>query len=361
MRRLTILHSVRLDFLSFGLAKPLGGFKLTAVLPQRSTAASHNLLASIDARTKLAGTNMMELLLFKVGSPETYGINVFKVKEVIRLIDITEAPLSPKFIKGMVCLRGELVSVIDLIGFCGNPQPQTPPLMIITEFSRSTQAFLVASIETIVRVNWADIHQPPPMLAGNTRLTGVTHLADGRLAAILDVEQIIHAITGKDKVTYIPKSFIADESLPAHIKVFYADDSAFARAQLQKVLETMKVGSDYAVNGSEAWTKLKNIALAAEAAGQRVADTWPVIITDIEMPEMDGFKLTKLIKEDKRFSGVKVLVHSSMSGSSNRDKGLAMGADGFLAKFNPNEVLETLQRIFAETYAGAGLSAAAMA
>lgn len=305
---------------------------------------------SIEARANLAGTNMMELLLFKVGSPETYGINVFKVKEVIRLVDITGVPSSPNFVSGMVSLRGELVSVINLIAFCGYPPPEKPPVMVVTEFSRTTQAFLVESVETIIRINWGDIHPPPPMLAGKTKLTGVTRLADGRLASILDVEQVLHAISGKDKVAYIPDSFVADDTLPAGIKIFYADDSAFARAQLQKVLETMKIGSDYAENGADAWAKLEKIAAAAAAAGERVADTWPVIITDIEMPQMDGFKLTKLIKGDPRFAGVKVLVHSSMSGSSNKDKGLAMGADGFLSKFNPDEVLATLKEIFAETY-----------
>ena len=320
--------------------------KLTADPMQNSASASgSNLMASIDARTNLAGTNLMELLLFKVGSPETYGINVFKVKEVIRLVDITEAPSTPRFVKGMVSLRGELVSVIDLIEFCGNPQPEKPPVIIVTEFSRSTQAFLVESVETIVRINWGDIHQPPPMLDRNARLTGVTRLADGRLASILDVEQVLHSITGKDKESFIPESFVAASSMPTGISVFYADDSAFARAQLKAVLEAIKVGSDFAVNGSDAWVKLQAIANLAEATGRRVVDSWPVIITDIEMPEMDGFKLTKLIKEDKRFAGVKVLVHSSMSGSSNQDKGLAMGADGFLSKFNPSEVLDTLNKI----------------
>ncbi len=324
---------------------------MTATPPPDSAADNgRNLMASIDARANLAGTNMMELLLFKVGSPETYGINVFKVKEVMRAVDITGVPASPSFVSGMVFLRGELVSVINLISFCGYPQPENPPVMIITEFSRTTQAFLVESVETIVRINWSDIYPPPPMLAGKTKLTGVTRLPDGRLASILDVEQVLHVIAGKDKVAYIPETFVADDALPTDIKVFYADDSAFARAQLQKVLETMKVGSDCAENGVEAWVKLEQIAATAEASGERVVDTWPVIITDIEMPQMDGFKLTKLIKGDARFAGVKVLVHSSMSGSSNKDKGLAMGADGFLSKFNPDEVLATLQAIFSERY-----------
>ena len=317
-------------------------------MPVSASKGGQNLLAAVDARTNLAGTNKMELLLFKVGSPETYGINVFKVKEVIRLVDITQAPSQPSFVVGMASLRGELVPVIDLIAACGNPPPAQPPIMIITEFSQSRQAFLVESVETIIRIDWSDVHQPPDMLSSSAKLTGVTQLADGRLASILDVEQILHLISGKTATVDIPDSAIPDQSLPADIKIFFADDSAFARAQLQQILDKIGVKWEFAVNGSAAWQHLDAMASLAAASGKHLADTLPIIITDIEMPEMDGFKLTRTIKADRRFEGVKVLLHSSMSESSNRDKGLAMGADGFLSKYNPVEVAQSLQALLAE-------------
>jgi two-component system chemotaxis response regulator CheV len=200
----------------------------------------------------------------------------------------------------------------------------------------------------IVRIAWSDIHQPPAMLSSNgSKLTGVTRLADGRLVSILDVEQILHTISGKDTAAEIDAAVVVDTAPPADIRLFFADDSAFARSQLQQILDKIGVASEFAVNGQEAWQRLDALAGAAAASGQRLADHWPIVITDIEMPEMDGFKLTRLIKQDRRFDGVKVLLHSSMSESSNRDKGLAMGADGFLSKYNPAEVAKDIQAVLA--------------
>lgn len=315
------------------------------------SAGNRNLLDAIDARTGLAGTNKMELLLFKVGSPETYGINVFKVKEVIRnTVVIAQAPSQPAFVVGMTSIRGQLVPVVDLIGLCGNALPDAPGIMIVTEFSHSTQAFLVESVDTIVRVDWSEVHQPPAMLSATSKLIGVTRLKDGRLASILDVEQILHTIRGEPDVPALPYSIAsAAQPMPANTHVFFVDDSAFARKQLQQILDGIGVKSEVAVNGRDAWARLDEKAAAAAAAGARLADSLPMIISDIEMPEMDGFMLVRMLKADRRFEGIKILLHSSMSESSNRDKGLAMGADGFLAKYNPVEVAETLRTLLAET------------
>jgi two-component system chemotaxis response regulator CheV len=242
--------------------------------------------------------------------------------------------------------------VVDLIAACGNPPPSGySPVLIVTEFSQTTQAFLVQSVETIVRLDWSDVHQPPNMLSGGSKLTGVTKLPDGRLVSILDVEQILHKITGKSAEIEIPDSVIPSPHVRAGIRIFFADDSAFARAQLQQILNKLGAQSEFAVNGREAWERLDAMAKAAEAAGSRIADHWPIVITDIEMPEMDGFMLTKAIKSDRRFEGVKVLLHSSMSEASNRDKGMAIGADGFLAKYNPAEVAESLRAFIADVFA----------
>lgn len=301
-------------------------------------------LSAIDARTQLAGANMMELLLFKLGAPEIYGINVFKVREIIRTVEITQAPSQPEFVAGMASIRGQLVPVIDLVALCGNGRSGQSPVMIITEFSNTTQAFLVASVETITRVGWHDVHQAPAMLSGGTRLTGVTRLKDGALVSILDVEQILHAIMGDKPVSLEPACLpVAQQAILKDIKIFFADDSAFARNQLKQILDSMGVASDFAVNGLDAWTRLDALASLAEMTGTPLANSFPIIITDIEMPEMDGFMLTRKIKADSRFKGIKVLLHSSMSESSNKDKGIALGADGFLPKYKPAAVAESLR------------------
>lgn len=318
-------------------------------MPTSGSAADRKVLDTVDARTALAGSNKMELLLFKVGSPETYGINVFKVKEVIRnTVLIAQAPSQPEFVVGMTSIRGQLVPVVDLIRLCGNSLADAPAIMIVTEFSHSTQAFLVESVDTIVRVDWSEVHQPPAMLSATSKVIGVTQLADGRLTSILDVEQILHTIKGTSATPALPYAFTQAPPMAADISIFFADDSAFARKQLQQILEGIGVKSDCAVNGREAWARLDALASSAAAAGRRLADTVPMIISDIEMPEMDGFMLVRMLKADRRFEGIKVLLHSSMSESSNRDKGLAMGADGFLSKYNPVEVAETLGAMLTE-------------
>ena len=317
-------------------------------MPMPAPTNNQTLFAAVAERANLAGTNKMELLLFKVGSPEIYGINVFKVKEVIRKVEISQSPSAPALVAGMASLRGNLIAVIDLIAACGNPPPAAPPIMIVTEFSESMQAFLVESVETIVRIDWSEIHQPPAMLSSKSKLTGVTRLADGRLAGILDVEQIMHAISGRTATVDLGDSVVTDNVMPSDTKLFFVDDSAFARAQLKQILDKIGVRSDFAINGQDAWQRLEEMASLAAAFGKRLADTVPIVITDIEMPEMDGFKLTRLIKQDRRFDGVKVLLHSSMSESANRDKGLAMGADGFLSKYNPTEVAKGIQAVLAE-------------
>jgi len=305
---------------------------------------SQHALTAVDARTRLAGTNMMELLLFKIGAPEPYGINVFKVKEIIRRVEITQAPSQPEHVVGMASIRGQLVPVIDLVSLCGNRLEEHSPIMIITEFSNSTQAFLVESVDTIIRIGWSDVHQPPAMLSGQSKLTGVTRLADGTLVSILDVEQILHSISGSPPISLEEMLLpAAQQSAIQHIRIFFADDSAFARSQLQQILDSLGIASEFAVNGREAWNRLDAIASTAEATGIPLVNTYPIIITDIEMPEMDGFMLTRKIKEDTRFKGIKVLIHSSMSESSSRDKGLALGADGFLPKYKPMEVAESLR------------------
>ncbi len=310
-----------------------------------SKSQGQDVLATIDARTNLAGSNKMELLLFRVGTPETYGINVFKVKEIIRSVAVTRAPSQPANVEGMASIRDQLVPVIDLISICGGNSPDTPPLMIISEFSHSIQAFLVEAVETIVRIDWADVHQPPEMLSSGSRLTGVTRLADGRLVSILDVELILHSISGTPDL--IDASFFLEPHNPisADIRLFCVDDSAFARSQLQQILDRIGVRSEFAINGLDAWQRLDAIAAKTEAEGKPLADSMPLIITDIEMPEMDGFKLTRTIKADRRFDGIKVLLHSSMSESSNMEKGLAQGADGFLPKYKSAEVAESIKTL----------------
>lgn len=307
------------------------------------------LLKSIDARTKLAGTNKLEILLFSLGTNsitgrrETFGINVFKVREVMRTPPITSAPEMPASVEGMVSLRGVLVPVVDLARYAGVATDTPRSIMIVTEYAGHTQGFLVEGVDTILRLDWSQMKVPPEMLMAEMGglVTAVTELPDGRLVMMMDVEKVLSETTNyDDEVVYRNIKPLNDPKLT----VFFADDSIVARKQITRTLDAMKVKYVSSINGRDAWNELEKIAAYAEASGQSVTDLVSLVLTDIEMPEMDGYILTKKIKTDPRFAGVPVIMHSSLSGMSNQQLGKSVGVDEYVPKFEAQKLSETLTR-----------------
>ena len=308
-----------------------------------------DLLKNIDARTKLAGTNKLEILLFSLGTDartgrcETFGINVFKVREVMRTPPITSAPEMPSSVEGMVSLRGALVPVVDLARYARIDTETQRSIMIVTEYAGHTQGFLVEGVDTILRLDWSQMRVPPAMLMAEMGglVTAVTELPDGRLVMMMDVEKVLSETTNyDDDIVYRNIKPIDNATLT----VFFADDSAVARKQIQRTLDAMGVKFVAAINGREAWDELEKMADYAQASGQQVTDLISLVLTDIEMPEMDGYILTKKIKSDPRFAGVPVIMHSSLSGMSNQQLGRSVGVDEYVPKFEPQRLSETLTR-----------------
>lgn len=307
------------------------------------------LLKNIDARTKLAGTNKLEILLFSLGTnsntgrSETFGINVFKVREVMRTPVITSAPEMPASVVGMVSLRGVLVPVVDLASYAGVTTDTPRSIMIVTEYAGHTQGFLVEGVDTILRLDWSQMRVPPEMLVAEMGglVTAVTELPDGRLVMMLDVEKVLSETTNYDEeIVFRNIKPLNDPTLT----VFFADDSVVARKQITRTLEAMNVKYVGAINGREAWNELEKIATYAQASGQKVSDLVSLVLTDVEMPEMDGYILTKKIKTDPRFAGVPVIMHSSLSGMSNQQLGMSVGVDEYVPKFEAQKLSETLSR-----------------
>ena len=310
-----------------------------------------DLLKNIDARTKLAGTNKLEILMFSLGKDlrsgreETFGINVFKVREVMRIPEITRAPEMPPAVEGMTSLRGALVPVIDLAKYIGMESDGVPGIMIVTEYNGHTQGFLVKAVDNILRLDWSAMRVPPEMLVAELGglVTAITELKDKRLVMMLDVEKVL-AETGH---------FGSDEMIFKSVKplgkenrtVFFADDSSVARNQIARTLEAMGVKSISAINGRKAWDELSRMADYSETSNTPLKDMVQVILTDVEMPEMDGYMLTRKIKSDKRFNGIPVLMHSSLSSSSNQQLGKAVGVDEYVPKFEPQKLSQTLARL----------------
>lgn len=310
------------------------------------------LLKDVDERTQLAGTNKLEVLAFTLGSDtrtgrtELYGINVFKVREVMHTPQITRAPDMPRAVVGMVSLRGQLVPVIDLAQYADIPVEDAGHVMIVTEYNNHTQGFLVGGVENILRVEWSAMKVPPQMIAAShgSLVTAVSELKDGRLIMMVDVERILAETAGYD-----------DDKVYANIQplskagrtVVYADDSSVARKQIERTLDVLQVRHIGAINGQLAWQELQRIADSAQLAGKPVREFIQAVLTDVEMPVMDGYMLTKMIKADARFAGIPVVMHSSLSSLSNQQLGRSVGVDEYVPKFEPEKLAQTLERILA--------------
>ena len=315
---------------------------------------------NIHPRTRLAGTNKLEILLFtlgvdaRTGRSETFGINVFKVREVMRTPAITAAPDMPDAVQGMVSLRGALVPVVDLGAYVGVGADARREIMIVTEYNGHTQGFLVEGVDTILRLDWSQMRVPPEMLTARLGglVTAVTELPDGRLVMMLDVERVLSETSRYDD-DFLFRDIEPVPGGDAHV-VYFADDSSVARKQITQTLDAMNVRHVGAVNGRQAWDELRRIATHAEACGRKVSDFVSLVLTDVEMPEMDGYMLTRQIKADRRFAGVPVIMHSSLSGMSNQQLGMSVGVDEYVPKFEPQRLSQTLARLLSTDAAAGG-------
>lgn len=314
-----------------------------------------NFIKSVDERTNLAGTNRLELLLFSLGEDantgrdEVFGINVFKVREVMSIPEITQAPDMPASVEGMISLRGHLIPVVDLAKFCGMQTTEPPKIMIVTEYNNMMQGYMVHSVDTILRLDWNTVKTPPEMLSEQMGgvVTAVTELEDNRIVMIMDVEKVL-ADTSQDASN---ENWFQDVEALAkrEITIFFADDSLVARKQIARALDHMGITHTSANNGLQAWEKLNEIAERAKVNGKPVSHYIQLILTDVEMPEMDGFVLTKKIKADSRFNDIPVVMHSSLSADSNQNLGINVGADAYVAKFDPAELTSTIEGALAST------------
>ncbi|MFC5078290.1 Chemotaxis protein CheV [Vibrio thalassae] len=297
------------------------------------------ILDSVNQRTQLVGQNRLELLTFRLMGRQRYGINVFKVKEVLQCPKLTRMPNLHRLVKGVAHIRGQTISVIDLsLAVGGRPTTDIENcFVVISEFNRSVQGFLVSSVERIINMHWEAI-LPPPEGAGKANyLTAVTNI-DNELVEILDVEKILAEIS---PVVETMDSNIATEIAAAEEKeqkqivkrIMIADDSAVARKQVQRAIESIGFESILVKDGKEAYNKL--ISMVAEG---NIHDQISLLISDIEMPEMDGYTLTAEVRRHPDLKDLHIILHTSLSGVFNQAMVERVGANEFIAKFNPDEL-----------------------
>jgi two-component system chemotaxis response regulator CheV len=305
-------------------------------------ASQASLMESVDARTKLAGSNRMEILLFSLGTHEVFGINVFKVREVSRTPTITKAPNMPGGVEGLISLRGNVIPVLSLskVMQLVDAPPQLGGSMMVTEYSKRTLGFLVHSVDRIIRVDWEKVRAPETVVSSGLHayITAITELADGKLVSIVDVEQILANTFGEAIIGQIERLEAGED-----YNVFFVDDSAVARKKIAEVFDKLGVKHKHALNGMEAWTRLSGMASHCQQLKRNLRDEVNLILVDAEMPEMDGYVLTKNIKSDPRFDGIPVVMHSSLSSEANRAMGQSVGVDAYVAKFDAEALADTIR------------------
>ncbi len=310
-----------------------------------------NLLASIDSRTKLVGENRLELLMFRLKSQQIFAINVFKIQEVVQVPPLTEMPQSHPAICGVSHLRGRAIPVIDLnVAIGRSPLEKDESCnLIVTEYNQSIQGFLVGPVDRIINLNWESI-LPPPKASGKAHfLTAFTRVNDV-IVEILDVERVLSDII--PPTTEVSSGIIQQDlaSLVGNdeLEILSVDDSRTARTQ---IIETVKnLGLNVSVvtahDGLEGLNLLKELA----SNGVDVAKKFMMVITDAEMPEMDGYRMTHEIRQDPKLKDLHIVMHTSLSGSFNEAMVEKVGCDGFLSKFRPDELATVVQNRIRSVY-----------
>ncbi len=300
------------------------------------------ILDSVNQRTQLVGQNRLELLLFKLVGRQRFGINVFKVREVLQCPRLTSLPKQDPYIKGIAHIRGQTISVIDLSKATGGSPitDMTDSFIIIAEYNRSVQGFLVAGVERIVTLSWKDIMPPPEGAGKSSYLTAVTEI-DNEMVSILDVEKILNEI---NPVSTDLSEDVADETVGTRLGdklVMIADDSTVARNQVKRALTPLGINMVLAKNGQDALDQLLAIEATCEHS---ISEKVALLISDIEMPEMDGYTLTAEVKANDRMKDMPIILHTSLSGVFNNAMVAKVGANDFIPKFHPDELATAVKK-----------------
>ena len=290
---------------------------------------------SVNQRTQLVGQNRLELLLFRLDGKQLYGINVFKVREVLQCPKLTIMPRSNPVVCGVANIRGATIPILDLALATGSAglQDRQNPFVIITEYNTKTQGFLVRSVERIVNMNWEDIHPPPKGTGHDHYLTAVTRM-DDQLVEIIDVEKVLAEVSPSPETITQGVVDVETQSKALSLRVLTVDDSSVARKQVARCLQTVGVEVVSLNDGRQALDYLRKLV----AEGKDPAEEFLMMISDIEMPEMDGYTLTAEIRNDPRMQKLHIILHTSLSGVFNQAMVKKVGADDFLAKFRPDDL-----------------------
>ena len=299
-----------------------------------------NILDKVDQRTQLVGENRLELLMFRLQRGSVFAINVFKIQEVQTIPKLTSLPQSHPNIVGVTHARGRTIPVIDLsaaIGL-GPLQDRTNCNIIVSEYNMTVQAFLVKSVDRIVNTNWEEIMPPPKGTGRSHYLTAITRL-DGNIVEIIDVEKVLQEVS--PSTTAVNPEVLDAETIgmASGLEILAVDDSSVGLGQVRETLDQLGVNLIPASDGAMALRMLKGWA----GEGIDVCKKLAMVITDAEMPEMDGYRLTREIRDDPQLRDLHVVLHTSLSGNFNKAMVEKVGCNDFLSKFEPDRLATTVQ------------------
>ncbi|AFJ61498.1 MULTISPECIES: chemotaxis protein CheV [Bacillus] len=284
-----------------------------------------------------SGTNELEIVKFEVGV-NTFGINVMKVREIIQPVDVTSVPQSHKDVEGMIKLRGEILPVISLYSFFGvDAEGAKDDKYIVTEFNKRKIVFHVGSVSQIHRVSWEAIEKPTSLNQGMERhLTGIIKLED-TMIFLPDYEKIIYDIESASGVeTYHVHQEGFDERRAGKKLIIVEDSPLLMRLLTDELTEAGYSEIVTFENGKEAYDYVVELT----DNGENLSDHIDMIISDIEMPKMDGHRLTKLLKDNPQSSDVPIMIFSSLITDDLRHRGEVVGADEQISKPEISELIK---------------------
>ena len=288
-----------------------------------------------------SGTNEFEIVEFSVGGVR-YGINVAKVREVIQsaLFPITKVAQAHPYLDGVITLRGNTIPLVNLPRCMNHGQGTQCKSIIVTEIYAYSIGFLVDDVQRIHRISWKDM-ESPPQVGGGSRVVGLVRFGE-RIVLLVDFESIIAEVNPKinKKLTEVESRNDNLQSLRQTAPIVVAEDSGMLRNMIVGTLNDAGYGNVSAfVNGQDAWNYLHPEEGPAPDMGRGA------VITDIEMPKMDGHRLLKLIRDDQELRGLPVILFSSLINDEMRSKGEMLGATGQITKPEMNELVDFLDSV----------------
>lgn len=306
---------------------------------------------NIQSKKSSHELGQLELLSFSLGTnldgqEVMYGLNVLKVKEILKTPIITTIPRQHEAVAGMINWRGNFINVVKLSKLASLNTHNSESILIVIEANRSHYGILVHHVHNIVRIQWKDVISPPA-ISNSPLIVGVTELSEEhedlkKPIMLLDFDAIFSTFYFDKNHDFHGKLNVEDHKELQNKSIFFVDDSQFARQHIEYTLNELSIRNSFAKNGVEAWNQLCSLADNAQALGQPLSQILHGIITDLEMPEMDGYTLIDHIEHDVRFKNIPIFVYSSLSYETQQKLNHTFNIKAYVNKFDPQQLAHTL-------------------